>query len=777
MQCIRVFLLYFFVLILALVFVVTSSLTEANINNMHPSIMSQMRVELFFKGPIDLKDKVNFLRSHGISKFNLVNKNKGDPMEEWIAVIREVYPEADVCAHYSLKYNKIPRNGIHQQEQRFLEMMANTRAQEVLLVSGSGKTTTWNTVQVLKTVKNAGSFNSAAQLAIAYNPFFPNPKDQEDENNRLKEKLASGCVDKIYLQFGSNLQRLKRGLQFCQSTAAAYSPHKNVAIAGSLFLPTAKLIAQQKFRPWNGVFLSPEFLSGSDNACSIIVEIMKIYQTYNVEFLWEAPGIRTEKDIGLVFDLLVKIEDQCHGNSATNPPGNDEAVDNDDRVAKRSKPSLESNQEIRSTDPCILIFGSHDVRLQDNLALDEACRQHMLVLPVFLWTKEDREAAWGVQGALRVILKDALCNLESSLKSFGMPLICCCCGNISDHGTSELMELIEKTKAKAVFWNRECTPEGKVREAYRKDQLQKENVGVYEFQSSLLYDPYRIDLAAGFRNGHFATLMPFLKYCREKFGEPHRPTPFHETFRLLESTRSPDLGGGSFSVDNLELAVITGSQKWDEPIRERFRMSEQVAHDAMDAFVRNGLKKYESQRSRADLAGATSELSPHLRIGTLSPNHLYWRIEDSGLSNDKLKTFSRRLFWRDLAYYQLSCFPYMRHRCIRSHYEEMEWVGGAEEERRFRAWKRGRTGFPIVDAAMRELYSTGWMTQSIRMVAASFLVEYLRVNWTKGCEWFHYTLADSDSAINSMMWQNAGKSGIDQVSLTYDVTAIADTKS
>jgi len=104
----------------------------------------------------------------------------------------------------------------------------------------------------------------------------------------------------------------------------------------------------------------------------------------------------------------------------------------------------------------------------------------------------------------------------------------------------------------------------------------------------------------------------------------------------------------------------------------------------------------------------------------------------------------------------------MRTQCIRRHYEQMEWVDEEEEKRRFLAWKKGMTGFPIVDAGMRELYATGWMTQSVRMVVASFLTEYLRVNWTKGCEWFHYTLVDADPAINSMMWQNAGRSGIDQ---------------
>jgi deoxyribodipyrimidine photolyase len=93
----------------------------------------------------------------------------------------------------------------------------------------------------------------------------------------------------------------------------------------------------------------------------------------------------------------------------------------------------------------------------------------------------------------------------------------------------------------------------------------------------------------------------------------------------------------------------------------------------------------------------------------------------------------------------------MRDKSIRLHYEDTEWCSKEEEEKRFNAWKKGQTGYPLVDAGMRELYKTGWMTQSVRMIVASFLVEYLRVNWVKGCEWFHYTLVDADSAINPMM--------------------------
>jgi deoxyribodipyrimidine photo-lyase len=132
------------------------------------------------------------------------------------------------------------------------------------------------------------------------------------------------------------------------------------------------------------------------------------------------------------------------------------------------------------------------------------------------------------------------------------------------------------------------------------------------------------------------------------------------------------------------------------------------------------------------------------------------------LSHEEKKTFARRLIWRDLAYFHLYCFPLMRERSIREHYEKTEWVSDVEERSRLEAWKKGMTGYPIVDAGMRELYATGWMTQSVRMVVASFLTEYLRINWTKGADWFHYTLVDADSAINPMMWQNAGRSGIDQ---------------
>ena len=130
------------------------------------------------------------------------------------------------------------------------------------------------------------------------------------------------------------------------------------------------------------------------------------------------------------------------------------------------------------------MFGSHDVRLRDNRAVEQALQEHTTVVPVFLWTKQ---GPWGVTGALEVVLKDALRALQISLRQFDLELIC---RNCDGHGDNELLEIIESTKATAVYWNREHTPEGRVMEKRRKDAIYDAPtaVEVVECQSSLLYD-------------------------------------------------------------------------------------------------------------------------------------------------------------------------------------------------------------------------------------------------------------------------------------------------
>lgn len=722
--------------------------------------MPKTRVELFFKSPQDLRERIKFLQSHGVQAFNLVNKNKADTMIEWVDCIREEFPDADICAHYSLKCNKVARKGIKEHANLLQEFAKSCRADEILMISGSGKKTGWNTVEALKHLPGT-------KAAVAYNPFFPSDQDQSAEIVRLEEKLATQAVSKVYLQFGTDLHKLKNALDMLGE--------KKLTISGSMFLPTAKLISQQKFRPWNGVFLSSDFLEGPDHATEIVVQMIRLYQKHNVEILWEAPGIRTDKDMALVKKLM----DLSRGSGEDVVVNEEivvrhtvrEKVDDEDKCGEAMVKAIPAKrQKMEGSEvPCIILIGSHDVRVGDNRALELAARNHKVVIPVFLWTVQGE---WGVRGALQVVLKDALRNLDETLKRHSLALVC---RNCQTDGLAELSELVQETGAKAVSWNKEHTTESRKLEKQRRELLEKIGIDVYETQSSLLYDPDTIVLSSGFNGGHWGTLMPFLKNCKKNHGEPPRPTPAHETFRLLEEAVAPTKWPASVSVADLNMAVITGKHTWDQPILNRFPMSEATARESLNAFFAKGVKVYETERSRTDKEYTTSKLSVHMRIGTISPNELYWKTEDCGLGYDKLKTFSRRLFWRDLAYYQLACFPQMRTRSIREHYETTAWVTGQEEKRRLEAWKWGKTGYPIVDAGMRELYATGWMTQSVRMVVASFLVEYLRVNWVKGCEWFHYTLVDSDSAINAMMWQNAGKSGIDQWNfLLSPVTASQD---
>ena len=200
-----------------------------------------------------------------------------------------------------------------------------------------------------------------------------------------------------------------------------------------------------------------------------------------------------------------------------------------------------------------------------------------------------------------------------------------------------------------------------------------------------------------------------MKACQKQLGEPPRPISWDTTKALLKASKPLDNVPEGIKIKELDMAIMPLNTPWDKPIRDRFPMTEQDAENRLNRFFEYGLPKYERERSRADWEDATSQLSMHMRIGSISCHELYWRIkDDKTLGWNEKKTFYRRLYWRDLAYYQLLCFPRMRDVSIREHYESVEWASGIEARRRLKAWQRGQTGYPMVDAGMRELYKTGW---------------------------------------------------------------------
>ena len=465
-------------------------------------------------------------------------------------------------------------------------------------------------------------------------------------------------------------------------------------------------------------------------------------------------------------------------------------------------------------------YRAHDLRIADHNAL-RAASAPAAVVPAFVWAV--RRGEWAPGGAAQAWLRHALVALHDGLRERyqsqlvlrlarpvtsadeGSASVLATGNSVSSSGTSpspsdvvaiatakaaaamfleshrdggapfavaaldeavdtasELLRLVHECGASSVQWSRSYEPEGGLVEAVVARALALQGVVSAAHAGHLLYEPAAIRLPSGFSGGHWGTLMPFIKACERSVSPPARPLPpparlvpppawpHSEALAALRLAAPPTRSDGSAGVDWGASIMATG--EW--------AVNEEEAHRQMALFIEGaGLRGYESQRSRADERGTVSRLSPYLRFGMLSPRHLYHAVRELRLEHEVTKTFERRLHWRDLASFQLHCFPDMSTFPIRRHYATHAWT---EDASALLAWRRGTTGFPMVDSGMRCLYATGWMHQSVRMVVASFLVEYLGISWVEGARWFHHTLVDADVAINAMMWQNAGRSGIDQ---------------
>jgi hypothetical protein len=261
-----------------------------------------IRIELYFKTKQELKERVSWLqKQHGITAFNLVNHRDDDRLHEWVDIIREqCQAKVDISVHYSLKFQKVKRKTPVEHYNKLQSFLESHRATEVLLVSGSIKSDVWNSAIALQKLTQDSTIEHKQRVAVAYNPFLPDTKERDLERQTLETKLQTGRVSKVYLQFGVDLELLQEALDYLSLSPAS----QGIPIAASMFLPTAKLIAQQRFRPWKGVFLSDKFLSGPDKARQVIVDLLRLYKKYDVEVLFEAPGIRNDKDMDLVESLL-----------------------------------------------------------------------------------------------------------------------------------------------------------------------------------------------------------------------------------------------------------------------------------------------------------------------------------------------------------------------------------------------------------------------------------------------------------------------------------------
>ncbi|CAN9499246.1 unnamed protein product [Ophioblennius macclurei] len=412
-----------------------------------------------------------------------------------------------------------------------------------------------------------------------------------------------------------------------------------------------------------------------------------------------------------------------------------------------------------SAPPPVLLWFRRDLRLCDNPALIGSLELGAPVIPIFIWSPEEEEGPGvtvAMGGACKYWLHQALSRFRTSLEGIGTRMVFFKAnGDSNEVGSSLriLRKLVKETRAQRLLANALYEPWLKERDDAVVSALQKEGVESTLFHSYCLRDPYSVSTeGVGLRG--IGSVSHFMSCCKQNPGSAvgvpvdppaSLPTPAHwpqgVALDALELARMPRRKDGT-TID------------WAANIRKSWDFSEEGAHARLEAFLHDGVYRYEKESGRAD-APNTSCLSPYLHFGQLSPRWLLWDVKGARCRPPK---FQRKLAWRDLAYWQLTLFPDLPWESLRPPYKALRW---SSDRSHLKAWQRGRTGYPLVDAAMRQLWLTGWMNNYMRHVVASFLIAYLHLPWQEGYRWFQDTLVDADVAIDAMMWQNGGMCGLD----------------
>jgi deoxyribodipyrimidine photo-lyase len=394
--------------------------------------------------------------------------------------------------------------------------------------------------------------------------------------------------------------------------------------------------------------------------------------------------------------------------------------------------------------PTSLVWFRADLRLADNPALQAAVQRRGAIVPVFIQAPEE-ESPWSSGGASRWWLHQSLKALGAALRARGSRLI------IRRGPTFEtLRSLAREVGATDVFWNRRYEPVVRERDAKVKAALQGDGLKAESFNAALLHEPWTIQNQSG---KPFQVFTPFWKHCRN---QPDLAEPLPAPRKIPAPTKWPK----SLALAELELEPKI---KWAEGMRAAWQPGEAGALETLQKFLAQSFDEYSEQRNRPDLPG-TSRLSPHLHFGEISPRQIWHELKNIAAKRGlpaaawRDSQFLAEVGWREFAHHLLFYFPHTPTEPLRPQFKKFPW---RKEAARLRAWQKGRTGYPIVDAGMRELWATGWMHNRVRMIVASFLVKDLMLSWTHGAAWFWDTLVDADLAQNTLGWQWTAGCGAD----------------
>lgn len=394
----------------------------------------------------------------------------------------------------------------------------------------------------------------------------------------------------------------------------------------------------------------------------------------------------------------------------------------------------------------LLWFRVGDLRLADNPALTAALA-HGPVVPFFAWTPSE-EGSWTPGAASRWWLHHALAQLARSLEERGSRLII-------RSGTSVgrvLASLTAETGATTLYFNRGYTPA----DLFSQARIQSTGLRSMSFNARLLVEPSEV------RRQVEAPFRVFSAFWRSAQPDIDVRTPVPAAARIPGPAGWP----ASESLDGLGLLPVPD---WAAGLRSTWQPGESKALQVLDRFLDSALARYQPERDLPDRDG-TSRLSPYLHFGELGPHQVWFALQKrlesaqpgSALARS-IEALRRELGWREFATYLLYHLPHLSEQSMDPQFDDLDWQDNVADER---AWQRGRTGYPLVDAGMRQLWQTGWMHNRVRMLVASFFVKDLLARWQDGARWFWDTLVDADLANNILGWQWIAGCGPDAAPFT-----------
>jgi deoxyribodipyrimidine photo-lyase len=392
-----------------------------------------------------------------------------------------------------------------------------------------------------------------------------------------------------------------------------------------------------------------------------------------------------------------------------------------------------------------LLWLRRDLRLADNPALHEAMSGFERVLPIYIHAP-DEESPWPQGAASRWWLHHSLTALAADLQKHGSELAV-----VRGPSLETLLETARRVGANAVLWNRLYDPATRERDARIKTSLRASGLRCESHNALLLSEPWETRTSGGEPYRVFSAFWrktaPGLAGLRPG-GLPPRFAPPPDT----------DHPGGATAIAGLGLLPTI---PWDQGLAERWTPGEQGALERARTFVSGPLTDYGQGRDLPAQTG-TSSLSPHLHFGEIGPRQLLELIAGRLGATDapEAEHYVRELVWREFAYHLLYHFPATTDQPLNPQFERFPWRAPGQHDD-LEAWQRGRTGVPLVDAGMRELWHTGWMHNRVRMVVASYLTKNLLLPWQEGSRWFWDTLVDADLASNTLGWQWSAGCGAD----------------